>query len=283
MKKETLKRLQEIGFSKNEAKVYVVLLAKNPMSGYEIAKNTDITRTMIYDILKRLVQKEAVVEIEANPKLYIPVSYKDLLETYKEEVLSNIEFLEKEFEDLESEKKSNSYLLNIESYEDMIKEIKHMINSAKKEIYISLWEEEGNIFKDNLKKAHDRGIKIISFSYGRLPYNFGIIYQYRFPMDMVKEIWYRRRISIVVDRECILLGEGNEKIEEISVITSNTMLMELAISQLILDIIQFYVIKDRNILPENLEDANVYKKCMYDFYKELGIDFDKIPKRLDED
>jgi len=49
---EVINIMQDIGFSTNEAKVYLALIRKNPMSGYEIAKNTDITRTMIYDIEK---------------------------------------------------------------------------------------------------------------------------------------------------------------------------------------------------------------------------------------
>ena len=53
--------MQDIGFSVNEAKVYLALVLKNPMSGYEIAKNSDITRAMVYDILKRLMQKGAVI------------------------------------------------------------------------------------------------------------------------------------------------------------------------------------------------------------------------------
>jgi len=63
----------------SEAKVYLALVLKNPMSGYEIAKNSDITRAMVYDILKRLMQKGAVIEIESNTKLYSPVPYKELL------------------------------------------------------------------------------------------------------------------------------------------------------------------------------------------------------------
>ena len=46
MMEEIYNVLQEVGFSINEAKVYVALIAKNPISGYEVAKRSNITRTM---------------------------------------------------------------------------------------------------------------------------------------------------------------------------------------------------------------------------------------------
>src|SRR5690554_6715333 len=191
--------MQDIGFSVNEAKVYVALTRKNPMTGYEIAKNSDITRTMVYDILKRLVYKGAVIEIESNNKLYSPVPYKELFEKYKDEYTKKIIKLEKEMDKIESESKSDKYLKNINGYEDMTKEIRDMIKRAKFEIYLSIWEQEAEIFKEDLKVAHDRGVRIISFSYSQLPYDFGIIYQYGIPQDVVSQIWERRGLLIIVD------------------------------------------------------------------------------------
>jgi len=72
--------LQDLGFSINEAKVYVALISKNPINGYEVAKRSNITRTMVYDILNRLEQKGVVKHIfENDSKLYSPLPYKELL------------------------------------------------------------------------------------------------------------------------------------------------------------------------------------------------------------
>ncbi|NSW91429.1 MAG: TrmB family transcriptional regulator [Firmicutes bacterium] len=275
--------MQDIGFSINEAKVYLALVIKNPMSGYEIAKNTDITRTMIYDILKRLVQKGAVIEIEANPKLYSPVSYKELFNRYREDYLKKISELEEKMDNIKSDSKVDSYLINITDYEYMIKEIKHLIREAKNDIYLSIWEQEALIFMNDLQEAHNRGVNIISFSYGQLPYDFGVIYQYGIPKDVLKEIWTRRRIIVVADRERILIGEGNETIEEISVITSNTMLIELAIDQLILDIIQLRILKNEGVLPDTILKKSDYINNIIEFHKKIGIDYSKIPRRVEED
>ena len=54
---------KEIGFSINEAKVYTALIGKNPINGYEIAKRANVTRTMVYDILNRMLGKGVVETI----------------------------------------------------------------------------------------------------------------------------------------------------------------------------------------------------------------------------
>lgn len=280
---DIIEMMQDIGFSVNEAKVYVALTIKNPMTGYEIAKNSEITRTMVYDILKRLVNKGAVNEIESNTKLYSPVPYKELFEKYKDEYTNKIRRLETEMDKIESKSESDNYLININGYEDMTKEIRDMIQKAKSEIYLSIWEQEAMIFKEDLKAAYDRGVNIISFSYSRLPYDFGTIYEYGLPQDVVRQIWERRRLVVVVDREHILIGEGNEKIEEISVITSNTMLIELAIDQLILDIIHLTIIQNNKVIPDNIQKKKDYEDNMTNFYKKLGIDFEKFPRRVEQD
>jgi len=139
------------------------------------------------------------------------------------------------------------------------------------------------IFMGDLQDAYNRGVNIISFSYGKLPYNFGIIYQYGIPSDVLKEIWTRRRIIVVSDRERILIGEGNETIEEISVITSNTMLIELAIDQIILDIIQLRILKNENALPAVILKKNDYIDSIIKFHKKIGINYNQMPRRVEED
>ena len=200
-----------------------------------------------------------------------------------EDYLNKIATLEERMDSIESEPRANGYLINITDYEYMLGEIRNLIKEAKKEIYLSLWEQEAGIFMDDLQDAYNRGVNIISFSYGKLPYDFGVIYEYGIPSDVLKEIWTRRRIIVVSDRERILIGEGNETIEEISVITNNTMLIELAIDQLILDIIQWHILKNDDALPAVISKKSDYIDNIIKFHKKIGINYDRIPRRVEED
>ncbi len=53
--------LQKLGFSKKASLVYLTLLKSGEMSASQIAKETKIVRTTVYDILKELVADEFVI------------------------------------------------------------------------------------------------------------------------------------------------------------------------------------------------------------------------------
>jgi len=275
--------LQDVGFSINESKVYVALIAKNPISGYEVAKRSNITRTMVYDILNRLVQKGAVSVIKNEPKLYAPVPYKELFKKFRDEYNNRIDAVETALDTLECEENTSNYIKNISNYESMFQEIRTLIQSAKSEIYISIWEEEALLFKEDFENAFQRGVAITVFSFNKVPIHNMNSYSYGIPSDELKKLWSRRRIIIIVDRERILIGEGNDKIEEISIITSNTMLIELAIDQMILDIIHLQELRKGGYFSGPITKIEQYTNAVSRFQEDLGIDLYGIFKRVDQD
>lgn len=260
--------LQELGFSQNEAKVYITLVKKNPLNGYEIAKQSSITRTMVYDILKRLERKNVVKVIEGDSKMYVPVDFKEILGSFRENLDKKISFLQERLEDIASTADKESYIINIYEYDQMISEIRKQIESAQREIYLSLWAEEAELFKDVLKEADERGVKIYIFSFNKLPMDFGVHFTYN--VTNVSDYFLRRRIIAVFDQEKLIVGEGNEKIDEISLVTSNSMIIQMAIDLLILDIAQLSSLKKGNYIKENntLED---YKKAITQYHKDIGF------------
>jgi len=260
--------LQELGLSQNEAKVYITLVKKHPLNGYEIAKRASITRTMVYDILKRLERKNIVKVIEGENKLYVPVDFKEILSDFKENLDKKISYLEGRLEEIASSGEQESYIINIYEYDKMVGEIRKQIENAQREIYLSIWAEEAELFKDVLKEANDRGVKIYVFSFNKLPFDFG--YHFTYNVNNVSDYFLRRRIIAVFDQERLIVGEGNEKIDEISIITSNSMIIQMAIDLLILDIAQLSSLKKGNYIKENntLED---YKKAIAQFHKDIGF------------
>ena len=71
---DLLGQLTRIGFSRDEAKVYVSLLHDNPATGYQIAKDTEAPRSLVYEILSRLLDRGIVLETqEGRANLYRPL------------------------------------------------------------------------------------------------------------------------------------------------------------------------------------------------------------------
>lgn len=56
--------LEKLGFSSNEAKVYGTLIKHKVLNGYEIAKLSGVARSLVYEVINRLVAKGAVIRID---------------------------------------------------------------------------------------------------------------------------------------------------------------------------------------------------------------------------
>ena len=71
--------LEKLGFSSNEAKVYGTLIKHKVLNGYEIAKLSGVARSLVYEVINRLVAKGAVIRIDGEPNFYKPLEYQDLI------------------------------------------------------------------------------------------------------------------------------------------------------------------------------------------------------------
>lgn len=246
------KALLDLGFSINEAKVYIALLSSGcARNGYEIAKTASVTRTMVYDILNRLVQKGYVEIIRGDQRLYAAVPYKQVVEEIRrqnDEKIKNFELtLERESKKVDDKR----YIYNIDGAETAIRLLREQIAQAQSEIYLSIWAIEAEYIKEDLQNAFNRGVQIYSFSFSKLPYDFGVQYSYGFTWTNDK-YFPRRRITAVIDKKILVMGEGNNAFEEVNIITSNTMLIGTAIDIMILDIWLLSMYKKEGLLTEDM-------------------------------
>ena len=62
--------LLKIGFTLNEAKVYLALIKNRAMNGYEVAKVSGVSRSLVYDVLDRLASKGYVIKCEGEINFY---------------------------------------------------------------------------------------------------------------------------------------------------------------------------------------------------------------------
>ncbi|MCD6102045.1 MAG: TrmB family transcriptional regulator [Candidatus Cloacimonetes bacterium] len=69
-----IKKLKKIGLLESEAKVYFYLLKKKNFTAAEIAKLSHVSRSKIYEVLAKLVQKGLCTETLGKVKKYSPVS-----------------------------------------------------------------------------------------------------------------------------------------------------------------------------------------------------------------
>ena len=88
-------KLKELGFNSYEAKVYLALLKKYPVTGYEIAQEANIPQSRAYDAIKSLVTEDFVISDNGKPQKYTPITPKELTQRYKRKINATLDFLDK--------------------------------------------------------------------------------------------------------------------------------------------------------------------------------------------
>jgi HTH-type transcriptional regulator, sugar sensing transcriptional regulator len=95
--------LKLIGLTELEADVYIKLLRLKQARISQLAKETSVTRTQLYPLLEKLVEKGVVEKIEQSVTIYRVIDSKkiiSLLEKWKREQLSVLKELQDELKGL---------------------------------------------------------------------------------------------------------------------------------------------------------------------------------------
>ena len=148
--------LEKLGFSSNEAKVYGTLIKHKVLNGYEIAKLSGVARSLVYEVINRLIAKGAVIRIDGEPNFYKPIEYQDLIRSIKEENEKNIACAERELQQLATENVDVDYVMNIVGEEKYVAKAKELIDSAQAEISLSIWQESFEVLRSNIENAISR-------------------------------------------------------------------------------------------------------------------------------
>jgi sugar-specific transcriptional regulator TrmB len=201
--------LSHIGFSENEARAYMTLLKENPATPYEIAKRSSIPTSKIYEVIGKLSEKNAVLEIEdGKKKKYIPLAYDELLNAYETSIETRINSLRSGLSKIKKES-DLSYIWNINDYEYLMNKAERMILSAKKSLLLSIWPDELHKLNHHLKKVHKSKVKISIVHFGISDDKTGLIFNHPIKDTLYSEKGGRGMV-VVADSNEVLIGTISE-------------------------------------------------------------------------
>ncbi|RLB97066.1 MAG: TrmB family transcriptional regulator, partial [Deltaproteobacteria bacterium] len=86
--------LKDLGFSQYEAACYMALVGNHPVNGSQLSKISGIARSRIYDVLRSLISKGYVIEVNAG--LYAPLPADELVRRLKRSFDGNIDTFEEQ-------------------------------------------------------------------------------------------------------------------------------------------------------------------------------------------
>lgn len=215
--KTAISQLTQLGLSEYEAKAYTALLKENPASAYEIAKNSGIPTSKIYEVIKRLESKQMVQSIRGERvRMFIPQSSDEFIGAFRKAIEDNLIAIRTE---LNSFKRGieTSYSWHINEYDNLIPKAKRIIDTAEKTLLLSIWPPEIEAISIPLVEAVSRGIKVAIVHHGTPNLRVRIGQLYRHPVeDTIYTQRGERGFSLVADsKEAIIARISRQDIEGI--------------------------------------------------------------------
>jgi sugar-specific transcriptional regulator TrmB len=193
-----VKQMQKLGFTEYESRSYAALLEENPVTAYELSKRSGIPSSKIYEVLGRLLEKEMAFELqEVKGKRYIPVQPERFMKNYSNRVKKTLGGLERDFSRLNGPP-NVSYIINCDSFEDLIRRSEQLIASAQSSFLVSGWTDEISHFSELLSSRAGEGVKLAVVHFGKIDLPGVCCYEHP-----VEDILYRekggRGLVMVVD------------------------------------------------------------------------------------
>src|SRR5256885_10868386 len=94
MDEAVVSRLQLLGFSLYEARVYLGLLRHGPQNGNEVAKSAGLPSSKVYSTLERLVSKGIAHSVrDGTTTQYVCVSPRELMHLLSADFLEPLDYL----------------------------------------------------------------------------------------------------------------------------------------------------------------------------------------------
>lgn len=211
---DTYSNLKNLGFSQYESACYMALVSNHPVNGSQLSKHSGIARSRIYDVLRNLISKGYVIEVNAGQ--YAPLPSDELVRRLKRSFGSNIEAFENQIT-VASQKDAFEFVWTITGYENVMEKAMEMIKTAEKEIYVRLFPKSYRHLDEYLTQADKRGVKIRYIAMGKVAKKFDI--QVIHPdHEHLQQIIGGRSIEVITDKSEALVGIFETGKEDISAI-----------------------------------------------------------------
>lgn len=161
-------KLVKIGLSEYEARAYLALLRKNPVTGHGLARLAGVPRSMIACVTDGLVARGAVVTLPIGETTkYAPVPAEEFLDRLRREQGELMAALKEELGGL-SDTPDLNCVWNITGRANIVARARSMISQARRRIHLATWTATFPALRPALKEAIGRGVQVVVFTTGQL-------------------------------------------------------------------------------------------------------------------
>ena len=229
--------MKQMGFTTSDARIYLALLKRHPATGYELATSSGVPRSAIYNVLNRLQSRGLVNAVKGKPIRYLPLEPERLFALMESRFRKNLEDLRGAIATLSSGAPENR-TWSLAGYRAMLDQARSLIAGSQHSIHLSLWRREADALAETLRRAKTAGREVVMFSFNPIPGDLGRVFSYGIPELELERHW-PHKIILVADRRQVLVGSAQNSEENHALVSEEPALVEMAISNLVLDITLF--------------------------------------------
>ena len=140
---DLVEHLAKAGFTEYEAKVYVALQRCSPATGYQIAKESSVPRSTIYEVLGKLIARGAVVTQSFGDMVrYAPVPPDLLLDRMRHEFEDTLDELSDGFKRVTATPVAPGQTWNIAGRANILAQAREMIERAQSEVAVAVGDDD---------------------------------------------------------------------------------------------------------------------------------------------
>ena len=135
--------LVKTGFTEYEAKVYIALQRVSPATGYQVAKESGVPRSTIYEVLGKLIARGAAVTQSLGDMVrYTPVPPDLLLDRMRHEFEDTLDDLADGFKRTTTTPGAPGQTWNIVGRDNILAQARQMIERAQSEVAVVVGDDD---------------------------------------------------------------------------------------------------------------------------------------------
>ena len=250
---KVLQELQNLGMSGYEAKAYVALASsEGALTGYEVAKLSGVPRSTVYETLAKLIARGAAFETRGDngSPSYLPLPPAALLSRLRRDFDESLGALNEALPRLRLPTPSST-THHLSGHLAVRERATDVIESARQEVYASIWPEDAADLVPVLRAAEARGVDVSLLSFGEYePIGNFFLHRFASPEIALERVGCRLLV-VAADRRSVLVG-GEVDDESWAVYSDDPAIVLVALEYVRHDI-AIQVLAER-IGPERVEE-----------------------------
>lgn len=165
--------LSELGFSVYEARAYIGLLEISAaVTGYALSNHTGIPQPKVYETLRRLVDKGAVVQVESDPARFLPTAPSELLDMLDRSFRGRLEEAEVDLAQVANTSGPSEMVAvrRMTNWNEIGASAVGLIEAARRHVYLSGHTEQLAPLVEAVEQADVRGVRFDVLHFGPPPF-----------------------------------------------------------------------------------------------------------------